>query len=221
LIRAIFFDYDGVLTTDKTGSLTTCRYVSQAIGVDVSAVDAAFRLHNEDLTLGKTTHVEVWPAICHTLGRALSLNLLREAFESTPMNAGMFSLARSLKGKYAVGIITDNKKDRIDHLKRFQGLELLFDPIVVSSEVGSSKQGMEIFRGALKYLNLEPETCVFIDNNRANLLAPGALGMQTIFHDDEKNDIAGLVKALVALGAVVENAAEPGAQPGGPARDSS
>ena len=203
LISAIFFDYDGVLTTDKTGSLTTCRYVSRAMGIEVSLVLAAFRPHNEELTLGITTHVEIWPTICHTLGREVSITLLREAFESTPMNIGMFSLARSLKGKYSLGIITDNKKDRIDHLKSFQGLELLFDPIVVSSEVGSSKQSIEIFRGAAKYLNLEPETCVFIDNNRANLLAPSALGMQTIFHDDEKNDIAGLVKALVALGVVL------------------
>ena len=207
LISAIFFDYDGVLTTDKTGSLTTCRYVSRAMGIEVSAVLAAFRSHNEELTLGITTHVEIWPTICHTLGREVSITLLREAFESTPMNIGMFSLARSLKGKYSLGIITDNKKDRIDHLKSFQRLELLFDPIVVSSEVGSSKQSIEIFRGAAKYLNLEPETCVFIDNNRANLLAPSALGMQTIFHDDEKNDIAGLAKALLALGVVVENAA--------------
>jgi HAD superfamily hydrolase (TIGR01549 family) len=207
LISAIFFDYDGVLTTDKTGSLTTCRYVSQAMGIDVSAVQAAFHPHNEELTLGKTTHVEIWPAICHALGREVSLTLLREAFESTPVNAGMFSLARRLKGKYSLGIITDNKKDRIDHLKSFQSLELLFDPIVVSSEVGSSKGSIEIFRGALNYLGLEPETCIFIDNNRANLLAPRALGMQTIFHDDEKNDIARLVKALVTLGVVVENEA--------------
>ena len=86
-------------------------------------------------------------------------------------------------------------------------MALLFDPIVVSSEVGSSKQHTEIFRGALNYLDLEPETCVFIDNDRANLVAPSALGMQTIYHDDEKNDIAGLITALAALGVVVENAA--------------
>jgi len=186
LINAIFFDYDGVLTTDKTGSLTTCRYVSQAIGVDVLAVQAAFRPHNEELTLGKTTHVEIWPAICHTLGRDVSFTLLREAFESTPTNAGMFSLARGLKGKYSLGIITDNKKDRIDHLKSFQGLALLFDPIVVSSEVGSSKQSTGIFRGALNYLDLEPETCVFIDNDRANLVAPSQLGMKIIYHDERR-----------------------------------
>jgi HAD superfamily hydrolase (TIGR01549 family) len=206
LISAIFFDYDGVLTTDKTGSLTTCRYVSQATGIDISAIQAAFRPYNEELMLGKTTHVEIWPAICQALGREVSFTLLREAFESTPVNAGMFSLARRLNGKYSLGIITDNKKDRIDHLKSFQGLELLFDPIVVSSEVGSNKGSIEIFRGALNYLGLELGTCIFIDNNRANLLAPSALGMHAVFHDDEKNDIAGLVKALVTLGVVVENA---------------
>ena len=206
MINAIFFDYDGVLTTDKTGSLTTCRYVSRATGIDVGAVQAAFRPHNEALTLGKATHAEVWPAICRALGREISLTLLREAFESTPMNAGMFTLARDLKSRYSLGIITDNKKDRIDHLKRFQRLDLLFDPIVVSSEVGSTKEHMEIFRRAVDCVGFESQTCVFIDNNRANLVAPSGLGMQTIFHDDEKNDIAGLARALVARGIVVEGA---------------
>ena len=204
MISAILFDYDGVLTTDKTGSLTTCRYISQATGIDVSAVQAAFRLHNEALTLGKTTHAQIWPSICRALGRDLRFGLLQAAFESTPMNAGMFALARSLKGKYSLGIITDNKKDRIDHLKSFQGLGSLFDPIVVSSEVGSSKGSEEMFRVALNHLGLEAGTCVFIDNHATNLAIPSALGMRTIFHDDEKNDIAGLVETLAALGVAVE-----------------
>ena len=42
LIKAVFFDYDGVLTTDKTGSLTTNRYLSQAAGIDFSKIRAAF-----------------------------------------------------------------------------------------------------------------------------------------------------------------------------------
>jgi len=29
MIKAVLFDYDGVLTTDKTGSVTTHRYLSE------------------------------------------------------------------------------------------------------------------------------------------------------------------------------------------------
>jgi putative hydrolase of the HAD superfamily len=90
VIKAVFFDYDGVLTTDKTGSLTTTRYLSEATGVDLAAVKATFGRHNSDLTLGRTTHHQIWPQICAALGKELDIGLLFEAFESTPVNAGMF-----------------------------------------------------------------------------------------------------------------------------------
>ena len=202
MIKAIFFDYDGVLTKDKTGSLTTNRYLSQAAGVDFSKVRAAFSRHNTDLTLGKTTHAKIWEQICGELGSTMSLDILYEAFENTPVNEGMFSLARKLKASYAVGIITDNKKDRMDHLKRTQNLETLFSPIVVSAEVGASKEGTEIFLHALSCAAVEPEESVFIDNSRENLVAPCALGFKTVFHDDEKNDIEALVSTLKNFGVV-------------------
>jgi len=206
LIKAVFFDYDGVLTTDKTGSLTTTRYLSQAIGVELSEVKAAFARFNEDLTLGRTTHAQIWETICHELRMELPISLLREAFESTPMNAGMFSLARQLRANHSVGIITDNKKDRIDHLKRIQKLAALFSPIVVSAEIGANKDGREIFLYALSRASVLPEESVFIDNNRDNLIAPNALGIKTVFHDDETNDIVALANELNTLGVVASNA---------------
>lgn len=99
-----------------------------------------------------------------------------------------------------MGIITDNKKDRIDHLKEYQGLVSVFDPIVVSAEVGSDKESTEIFLHALRCAGVGPKEAVFIDNNRVNLAAPNALGIKTIFHDDEKNDIEDLLRSLDALG---------------------
>ena len=206
MIKAVYFDYDGVLTTDKTGSLTTNRYLSHATGVEFSRVEAAFSRYNKDLTLGKTTHSQIWHEVCSVLGLELSISLLYAAFESTPVNAGMFSLARRLSGNYSLGIITDNKKDRIDHLKKHQDLESLFSPIVVSSEIGADKKSSEIFLYAVNCTHARPEESVFIDNNRGNLIAASALGIETIFHDDEKNDIEALIGTLKALGVVVGNA---------------
>lgn len=200
MIKAVFFDYDGVLTTDKTGSLTTNRYLSLSTGVEISRLKAAFSRHNSDLTLGKTTYSRIWQQVCDELGSKLDISLLHEAFESTPMNAGMFSLARQLRHNYSVGIITDNKKDRIDHLKTTQNLSALFNPIVVSAEIGTDKESAEIFLYALNLSSVSPEESVFIDNNKDNLVAPNALGFKTVFHDDETNDIAALVRTLNALG---------------------
>ena len=71
MIKAIFFDYDGVLTKDKTGSYTTIRYLSQAAGVDFSKAKEAFGRHNKELTLGTTTHAEIWQQILRLTGRLM------------------------------------------------------------------------------------------------------------------------------------------------------
>ena len=167
--------------------------MSQATGIEFTRMKAAFDRHNRDLSLGNTTHSGIWHEVCKELGHAMSLEMLDDAFESTPMNAGMFSLARQLKTRYRVGIITDNKKDRIDRLKRIQHLDSLFSPIVVSAEIGADKQSVEIFKYALDRASVKAEESVFIDNSRKNLVAPGALGFKTLFHDDEANDIPALV----------------------------
>ena len=191
-IRAVFFDYDGVLTTDKTGSLTTCRYLSRRTGIDVATLSEVLRPYNEDLTLGRLSHADVWPEVCKALGQSVSLELLPLAFESTPANGPMFSLARELKQSCCVGIITDNKKDRIDYLRKAQQLDSVFEPIVVSAEFGCTKQGSTLFEAALARIGVEAGQVVFIDNSQANLTAPRALGINAIHFDDATNDVAAL-----------------------------
>lgn len=196
-LRAVFFDYDGVLTTDPTGSVTTCGYLSQASGLPFDVLAQAFRPHNAALSTGRCTHAEVWPAICAQLPRPLPIEWLRAAFESTPLNAAMMALARGLKQcGLVVGIITDNKQDRIDHLVRHQGLAALFDPIVVSAAVGSTKEGAAIFEHALQRAGLPAAQCLFIDNSPANLVAAARLGMHSEHFDDARADVAGLADLL-------------------------
>jgi HAD superfamily hydrolase (TIGR01509 family) len=196
VIKALFFDYDGVLTTDKTGSLTTNRYLSEMTTVEYDTIRKAFAQYNKDLLVGKTTHRAIWEAVCEAACCKIDFSLLEQAFLSTPPNDPMFALARRLKPKYKLGIITDNKRDRIACLRKSQDLDALFNPIVVSAEFGSDKDSPAVFEYALRCLDIRPEEGVFIDNNPDNLIAPGALGMGVIFHDDEKNDVDKLAATL-------------------------
>ena len=196
MIKAIFFDYDGVLTRDKTGSLTTNRFLSEYTGIPDEAVREAFRPHNAELNEGKKNYSEIWPDVCAVFRCALPRELLLAAFESTPLNEEVFALARELKKRCSVGIITDNKRDRIEHLRQYQRLDELFTPIVVSAEVRCTKTTAAIFEYALGCLEIPPEESLFIDNSAKNLLAPAALGMKTIYFDDEKNDVPDLAREI-------------------------
>ena len=195
-MKAIFFDFDGVLTTDKTGSLTTLRYLSGQTGISHGRLSSAFKKFNGDLNLGKVTHEGIWPELCHSLGTAIDLSLLPRAFASTPINVGMFELALRLKATYSVGIITDNKKDRIDHLKIHLALPELFDPILVSAEVGCRKSEVGIFHRALSCLQVDAKDCVFVDNDEGNLRVAQSLGINGVYFNDEANDIEALVRTL-------------------------
>jgi putative hydrolase of the HAD superfamily len=182
--------------------LTTTRYLSRRTGIELSKLQAAFRRFNDDLTLGRTTHAAVWADICADLGQTVGLDLLEDAFESTPLSEQMLAVARELRARYSVGIITDNKKDRIDALKRLHDLPRLFNPIVVSAEVGLGKHDARMFLGALQLLRVDPEECIFIDNSKDNLIAPNLIGMKTIYFDDEKRDFEALLTELRAHGAI-------------------
>ena len=197
MIKAVLFDFDGVLTTDKTGSITTIRYLSAETGLGEQQIWSAFAPFNDDLLYGRATHSEIWPALCLTLGQELDITLLVGAFESTPMNKEMLDLARRLKSAgYSTGIVTDNKKDRIDCLKAHLKLGTLFSPIVVSAECGSGKEDPAIFNTALAWLGVKPDQAIFIDNSKRNLVAAEAIGIKTIHFDDNANDVQGLAAAL-------------------------
>ena len=206
MFKAVFFDFDGVLTLDRTGSLTTTRYISKVTGIDPRRVEAAFALFNDVLTRGKCTHAGIWPDIRRTLRADVDITLLEEAFASTPLNDEMFALARRLRRHHIVGVITDNNQDRMDCIERLHRLSSYFDPIVVSAAVGSTKANRRIFEHALSLAGVEPPECIFIDNSVRNLSVPREMGIVGIHFDDVKSDVAGLIGELGERGVVLGGA---------------
>jgi len=205
MFKAIFFDFDGVLTLDRTGSLTTTRHISKVTGVDPERVEAAFAYFNDDLTRGRCTHAVIWADICRALRADVDISVLEEAFASTPLNDEMFALARRLGPDYVVGVITDNKQDRMDCIERLHRLSSCFDPIVVSAAVGSTKANRGIFEHTLSLARVEPTECIFIDNSVRNLVVPREMGMVGIHFDDVENDVAALIGTLTERGVVLDD----------------
>ena len=59
----------------------------------------------------------------------------------------------------------------------------IVDGAVFSFEVQATKPEPEIYKALLEKYGLDPTECVFIDDNRKNIIAANQLGMATIhFH---------------------------------------
>ncbi len=200
MVKAIFFDFDGVLTTDPSGFYTTSKYFKDKFNIDVEKFSKCYSKYTKEFDVKPLLFDGVWDNISKCLECDIDIKYLYEAFLSTPKNHKMFELVNNLKKKYRIGIISDNKKDRFELLiKKFE-LNDLFESLILSADVGAEKDSRIIFDKAIHSFNLKAEECIFIDNKQSNLGVAGGLGLKTIFFDDKKNDIDKLKLQLTGLG---------------------
>lgn len=196
MIKKIFFDFDGVLTTDKTGSHTNCKYFSLKIEVDAQELLSKVKQFDEEIDAGKISEKDVWESICKEAEVEFSPNWLQEAFINTPIDEVMLEYARQLKNKFSVGIITDNSTERMNIIiEQNQGFNI-FDTIIISEDVKCTKKGTEIFKVTTQRANVNAKECIFIDNKQKNVDSAKNAGFIGVYFDDEKRDYDNLFKII-------------------------
>ena len=199
-IKAILFDYDGVMTIDKTGTESICNYISNTLGIDKSIFEKEYRKYNKDLLYGKPTS-EIWEELCKNINKNIPLSILYDSYKNTPINMEMHELVLKIKDKnIKTGLITDNKADRIDYINKIFNLDKYFDIILVSGKLGYGKESDKIFIKTLEELKIKPEESIFIDNHENNLIIPKKMGIKTIYFNDEEKDTAKLINKIREYG---------------------
>jgi len=196
MIKAILFDFDGVLTIDKTGSQSITTYLAKSSGISLEIIRKNYYKYNNDLLYGKITHKQMWQDFCQDIGKQLDYAMLTDAFKNTKLDLEMIAFLKELKCNYLIGMITDNKCDRIDTILEFNKLRPFFDVISISAEYHLGKEDKPIFEGTYAKLNVFPNECIFIDNIEKNLMIPQKMGVSTILFDDEKRNILKFKKQL-------------------------
>lgn len=200
MIKAILFDFDGVLTTDATGSLSICNYICKKTGLDIEIFENEYYKYNDDLLYGKINHEDIWGKLCKELNYKIDINILYESFINTPIDVQMIAFIDELKQQnYKIAMVTDNKKDRIDDIVKYYDWNKIFDSITVSAEIGSGKDYSEIFVKTIECLNVNADECVFIDNQEKNLIIPKSMGMNVVYFDHEKRNYEKLIEEFKNL----------------------
>jgi putative hydrolase of the HAD superfamily len=107
----------------------------------------------------------------------------------------VFDVAHAIHGRGCrTGILSNTEKPARPIMER--ETYRIFDPVVLSWEVGSSKPQRTIFEVLIETLSLSPHEILFIDDVEANITAAKALGLQgLLFTDAEtlKADLADLL----------------------------
>ena len=174
----IYFDFDGVLTTNKSGFMLFCENISKKTQISLEKVMECYGRYADDIYTGRKVYSDIWEGFCQCLGKEIEFS--SEFFE-TGKNEEMFALVRALREKgHFLGIISDNSKERADFVVAKFGLGELFDQVILSSEEGCMKTDKEIFKDVHK-------PAIFIDNSEKNLIVPKELGIKTIYYEENSS----------------------------------
>ena len=199
MIKAVLFDFDGVLTLDKTGTQSISNYICSQAGINITKFKECYYKYNNKLLYGQLEHKDIWEELCSEIGKEIEYSILEKSFINTPIDQEMLTLVEKLENNYKIAMVTDNKKDRIDSIVAYYDWHKLFDVISISAEVGSGKANEKIFIQTLEQLNVKADECVFIDNTKSNLVVPLKLGINIIYYNDEERKIERLRCELKSL----------------------
>lgn len=171
-IRAVFFDYFGVLSSDRYWNLVK----------EDKHVHGSFSQLSSDVNSGKMTWTGFVLKLSELTGKPVEQ--IHELYKSERIDPEMIAFADALHGKYITGLVTNAHHEFFDPLVESAHLRTVFDGITISSRVGVAKPNPEIFLSACKQVGVEPEEVVFIDDIARNCDGAIAVGMRSIVFED-------------------------------------
>jgi HAD superfamily hydrolase (TIGR01509 family) len=181
MLKAIFWDNDGILVDTEHLYYQACRETLQRVGIELSLPDFV-RL---TLDLGRSP-VVLAAQQGFSAAEAAALRdeknrryaeLLQNGAE--PMAGALETLA-VLHDKVVMGIVTSSRKDHFDLIHRKNGLLSYFDFILTREDYRYSKPNPEPYLKALARSKLAPSECLVVEDTRRGLQAALGAGLRCI-----------------------------------------
>lgn len=185
-IQALIFDVGGVFVRTQLESFLEIGSLLYGCSADILKTHITALI--EELERGEIDSYALW----EELGETLAINGLgkpqepekleglwhKSIEESLVVVPEMLELCRQLEGKIPMAVLSNTIHDHAENL-RSRGVYDLFNPCVLSCEVGMRKPESRIYHAVCELLNAPPERCLFIDDLQVNIKAARACRLQT------------------------------------------
>jgi putative hydrolase of the HAD superfamily len=185
-IQAIFFDFGGVIARLDRGMLATFETMH---GLPRgSFLEALYRIPEwRALEVGEGDEAAWMEAAKRKLDELAGRSLPDISEERVTMwrqlDADVVALARRLKGRYRLGVLS-NATDRLEsELHDYHGIADVFDVIVNSYRVGMAKPDRRIYELAAARLGVAPAACLHIDDLPHNVEGAREAGFRAVHHN--------------------------------------
>ncbi|GGO92374.1 hypothetical protein GCM10011584_28630 [Nocardioides phosphati] len=208
LVDAVLFDYGGVMTGPVGESI---RAWHAADGIDPASftrtlkqwlsrtVDWETPIHRlETGAISIEEFEQLFAAELTTVEGEVPepTGILGRMFAEMRPEAAMFALAEELRAcGVRVGLLSNSWGNTYPRKR----IDTLFDPIVISGEVGLRKPQAAIYAHAVARLGLPADRVLFVDDAEPNVLGARAAGLRALLHTDPAGTRAALAALVPAL----------------------
>jgi putative hydrolase of the HAD superfamily len=187
-LRAIIFDYGGVLRSDGREEWDT---VDDAVGLPRGALWAAwhdipeYRLSREGAIDRSVFRAAILRTLVPLAGDAARAEAGLAALEAhlaglPPLDPDMRGLLHRLRGgrRIKLGLLSNADRGWTERF-RARGVADLFDDVVVSGDVGVAKPDAAVFHLAAERLGVATAACLMVDDQAQHLRGAETTGMRT------------------------------------------
>ncbi len=178
-VKAIVFDFGGVIaTTDRTKII---QFLTETFQLSEQELKPILGKWKKILVSGENEK-EFWKNYADSQGVVLSKGWFDEYDKVTGFTdiPGMFAIVKNLQSQgFQTPMLSNIQYYQANVVRRFDYYDL-FDPVLLSYEIGYEKPQREAFTFLLDKLRLSPSEVVFIDDQIDNIEAAKALGIDAI-----------------------------------------
>ena len=196
-IKAVFFDFGGVI--QRTEYQAPRQQLAQRFGMEYEDIDnIVFNSPTaKQATVGEIPVNKHWEAVAKRLkvDKKEIEKVEAEFFAGDLLDLSILEYLRSLRPRYATGLISNAWSDMREYLIR-KKIDDAFEHLTISAEVGMAKPETKIYQLALEQAQVKAGEAVFVDDVLANIEACEAVGMKGIHFKDPHASMEQLKKLL-------------------------
>ncbi|MBI2455906.1 MAG: HAD family phosphatase [candidate division NC10 bacterium] len=182
-VRAILFDFDGVLVDSEPIRFTAGAQALEEIG-EALTWERFMRLW-----LGRTDDAGLRDLLgnryeAEGMRVAARRNALyEERLDEVPVFEDSLRLIRRLPDGIRLGVATGSRQKEVEHILGHLGLSRHFEVIVTAEDYARAKPAPDPFLAAARRLGVPPASCLVLEDSAAGVAAAHAAGMPVVAVD--------------------------------------